>query len=68
MEQGDFVVYFVSGKPQIGKYTRTRYNTRLVIMPQKKQNSICVLRNRSQVISINDLVKKYGPLLKGQTR
>jgi len=68
MQVGDFVVYFVCGKPQIGKFVRTQYNGRCVIMPQKRQNNIAVLRNKQQIVSLNDMFKKYEPLLKGQSR
>lgn len=66
MKEGDFVVYYVSGKPEIGKFVRTQYNGRCVILPQRKQNSVSVVRNKKQIVSLNDMFKKYEPLLKGQ--
>ena len=66
MKEGDFVIYFCNGEPKVGKYVRTQFNKRIVIMP--KQGGCRAIRNKEQCLSVNDLVAKYGTLLKGQTR
>ena len=66
MKEGDFVIYYCNGEPKVGKYVRTQFNKRIVIMP--KQGGCRAIRNKDQCLSLNDLFKKYEPLLKGQTR
>ncbi len=65
MKEGDFLVYYCNGKPMVGKYVRTQFNKRLVILPRIGERAI---RNKDQVLSLNDLFKKYGDLLKGESR
>jgi hypothetical protein len=65
MKEGDFVIYVSNEELKIGKYVRTQFNKRLVIMPRVGERAI---RNRSKVLSLNDLFKKYGDLLKGESR
>ena len=65
MKEGDFVIYFCNGKPKVGKYVRTQFNRRLVILPRIGERAI---RNKDQVLSMNDLFAKYGTLLKGESR
>jgi len=65
MKEGDFVIYYCNGQPRVGKYVRTQFNKRLVILPRMGERAI---RNKDQVLSLNDLFKKYGDLLKGESR
>ena len=66
MKEGDFVIYFANQKPHIGKYVRTQFNKRIVIIPKGGLHRI--IRNKELCVSVNELVAKYGELLKGQTR
>ena len=66
MKEGDFVIYYCFDRPRVGKYVRTQFNKRLVILP--KTGGCRAIRNRNQVLSLNDLFKKYGDLLKGESR
>ena len=66
MKEGDFLIYYCNGKPMIGKYVRTQFNKRLVILP--KAGGCRAIRNEDQCLSLNELFKKYAPLMKGQER
>lgn len=66
MKEGDFVIYIANQELKIGKYVRTQFNRRIVIMP--KQGGQRAIRNKTACLSLNDLFAKYGDLLKGQTR
>ena len=66
MKEGDFVIYFCNQKPMVGKYVRTQFNKRLVIMP--KHGGCRAIRNKERCLSLNDLFNKYGTLLKGESR
>ena len=66
MKEGDFVIYFANLQPKVGKYVRKQFNKRLVIMP--KGGGCRAIRNEDQCLSLNDLFKKYGTLLKGESR
>lgn len=66
MERGDIVIYFCNQKPMVGKYVNTKLNGRLVIIP--KRGGCRAIRNKNQVLSVNELFNKYSSLLKGQTK
>lgn len=66
MKEGDFVIYYIDEEPRVGKYVRTQFNKRIVIMP--KHGGCRVIRNKERCLSLNDLFKKYGTLLKGESR
>ena len=65
MKEGEFVIYYCNNKPKVGKYVRTQFNKRLVVVPRTGARAI---RNRDQVLSLNELFEKYGTLLKGESR
>lgn len=65
MEKGDFVIYFATGRPRVGKYVNQRFSQRLIIIPKIGKR---VIRSRTQVLSLNDLFKKYATLLKGEQK
>ena len=65
MQKGDFVVYITKDEPRVGKLVNTMYNGKLVILPKFGNR---VLRKKKFVLSLNDLFKKYEPLLKGESR
>ena len=65
MQRGDFVVYYIDGEPKVGKIVNTSYSGKYIILPK---NGTRVLRAKNRIISLNDLFKKYEPLLKGESR
>lgn len=66
MERGDIVIYFCNQKPMVGKFVNTKLNGRLIIIP--KHGGCRAIRNKSQVLSLNELMTKYQNIMKGQTK
>ena len=68
MNMGDFVLYINKGEIKVGKacsYDALKGKYRILPMGAGKH---CALRKKELIVSMNELFKKYAPLMKGQER
>jgi hypothetical protein len=63
MKQGDFLLYVSGGKIEVGKWVRTTYDGKVVLMPKRTLGKSKKIRKRGYCVSLNDLFQKYRGLL-----
>lgn len=63
MKQGDFLLYITGGKIEVGKWVRTTFDGKVVLMPKGGAGKQRKTRKRKCCVSLNDLFQKYRGLL-----
>ena len=63
MKQGDFLIYISQGKIEVGKWVRTTFDGKVVLMPKRTSGKARKIRKKECCVSLNDLFQKYRGLL-----
>jgi len=63
MKRGDFLIYITQNKIEVGKWVRTTFDGKVVLMPKRTSGKAKKIRKKEYCVSLNDLFKKYRGLL-----
>ena len=63
MKQGDFLLYITGGKIEVGKWVRTTFEGKVVLMLKRTSGKAKKIRKKEYCVSLNDLFQKYRGLL-----
>lgn len=63
MKQGDFLLYITGNKIEVGKWVRTTFDGKVVLMPKRTSGKARKIRKKECCVSLNDLFQKYRGLL-----
>jgi len=63
MKQGDFLIYITQGRIEVGKWVRTTFDGKVVLMPKRTSGKVKKIRKKDRCVSLNDLFQKYRGLL-----